>query len=104
MDHLALVTNFLDACPYFHADCSSPGHLKVTATKSTLDSRYGFCNAGWKPALPLLVALHDPSTGQVVGRQPARDLVSRENADEILSHLAANVRHPLALVFQSPPE
>src|SRR6202790_5276715 len=32
MGHLALVTNFLDACPYFHADCSSRGPEPAGAT------------------------------------------------------------------------
>jgi hypothetical protein len=32
MDHLALVTNLFNACPYFHADCSSRGPDPVKAT------------------------------------------------------------------------
>src|SRR5258708_12952231 len=92
MDHLALVTNFFDACPYFHADCSSSSCPKAPASES---GRYKI-----DLRLPLLVAVDDPSAGQVVGRKLDRDLVSRENADEILAHLAGNMRQPLGLVFQ----
>src|SRR6202795_3238889 len=60
--------------------------------------------AGLKPGayknLPLLVAVDDPPAGEVVGRKLHSDLVSRENADEILAHLAGNMRQDPVLVFQ----
>src|SRR5215471_1889224 len=49
---------------------------------------------------PLLVAVDNPPTSQVVRRKLHRDLVSRKNADEILSHFAGDMRQHLVLVLQ----
>src|SRR2546427_1998356 len=66
VDHLALVTNFFNRCPYFHNPCSSLAEL--------------------------FVAVHNPAARQIVRRKLHRNFVSRQNADEILAHLAGNVR------------
>src|SRR5229473_8510614 len=74
VDHLALVTNLFYRCPYFHNPCSS--------------------------LAALLVAIHNPAARQIVRRKLHGDFVSRQNPDEILAHLAGNVRQNLVLVFQ----
>src|SRR3974390_1949588 len=60
-----------------------------------------------KPMLqihPLLVAVHDAAAGQVIGGKLHRDFVSRENPDEVLAHLARNMRQDLVLILQFHPE
>src|SRR6266478_3841436 len=74
VNHLALVTNLFYRCPYFHNPYSSLAELLVT--------------------------LHNPAARQIVRRKLHRDFVSRQNQDEILAHLAGNVRQDLVLVFQ----
>src|SRR5256886_5667977 len=74
LNHLALVTNLFNRCPYFHNSCSSLAEL--------------------------LVAVHNPAARQIVWRKLHRDFVSRENPDEILAHLAGNVRQNLVLVLE----
>src|SRR6516225_4982680 len=49
---------------------------------------------------PLLVAVNDPATRQIIRRKLDGYFVSRQNADEILAHLPGNVRQDLVLVFQ----
>src|SRR6266404_3457158 len=48
----------------------------------------------------LLVAVYNPAACQIVRRELHRNFVSRQNPDEILAHLAGNVRQNLVLVFQ----
>src|SRR5215831_9938224 len=48
----------------------------------------------------LLVPVNDPTPRQVVRRQLDEDLVPRQDADEVLPHLARDVRQDLMLVFQ----
>src|SRR6267378_3407051 len=82
MNHLALVTNLFNRCPYFHAaDSQSDGSKDP-------------------PLQILLVAIHNPATRQIVRRKLHRDLVTSQNPNEILAHLAGNVRQDLVLVFQ----
>src|SRR5216683_4036997 len=50
--------------------------------------------------IALLIAVHDPAARQIVRREFHRDLVPRQNPDEILAHLAGNVRQDLVFVFQ----
>src|SRR5688572_24642712 len=69
-DDLALVAHFLDAASYLHD--SLP--------------------------LRLLVAVDDASPRQVIGRQLHQDPVARQDADEVLPHLAADVRQDPVLV------
>src|SRR6266403_2208390 len=54
--------------------------------------------------MALLVAVHNPAARQIVRRKLHCDLVSRQNPDEILAHLAGNVRQNLVLVFQLDAE
>src|SRR5947208_4036007 len=56
--------------------------------------------AGPTKPVALLVAVHNPAARQIVRRKLHCDLVSRQNPDEILAHLAGNVRQNLVLVFQ----
>src|SRR5271165_5512196 len=53
-----------------------------------------------QPGRNSLVAVHNPSAIQVVGRKFDRDFVSWQNADEILAHLAGNVRQYLVFIFE----
>jgi hypothetical protein len=46
------------------------------------------------------VSINNSSAIQIVGRELDRDFVSGENADEIFSHFAGNVRQNLVFVFQ----
>src|SRR5258708_30829792 len=77
VDHLALVTNFFDACPYFHGS-------------------YSF--------LSLLIAIDNPAARQVIRRKLHRDFVSRQNADEVLAHLAGDMREDLVFIFHGDAE
>ena len=70
MDDLALVTNLLYRCPYFHN------------------------------LLPLFVAVNDPAPGQIVRTELNRHPVARENANEILPHASRNMSQNLMLVLQ----
>src|SRR5580658_9651010 len=57
----------------------------------------------WSQDLPrqnLLVTIHNPAARQIVRRELHRYFVSRQNPDEILSHLAGNVRQHLMLVLE----
>src|SRR5215472_8414808 len=49
---------------------------------------------------PSLIAIDDPSSRQVVRRQLHRYLVSRQDADEVLAHLARDVSQHPVLVLQ----
>src|SRR5207237_8234073 len=53
---------------------------------------------------PLLVAIDDAPARQIVRRKLDGDLVSRQNANKILAHLAGNVRQNLVLVLQLDAE
>src|SRR5437867_741731 len=62
-----------------------------------------FQNHGSKDP-PLLVAVDDAAARQIVRRKLDRHLVSRENANKILAHLAGDVRQDLVLVLQLDAE
>src|SRR6266568_2842256 len=83
MDHLALVANLFHRCPYFHA-------ALLLAPVPKCRNKIG----------PLLISVHNPAARQIVRRELHRDFVSRQNADEILAHLAGNMSQNLVLVFQ----
>src|SRR5712692_11187864 len=51
------------------------------------------------PAGLLLIAVDDASPGQIVRRKLDSDLVSSQNADEVLAHLSGNVCQHLVLVL-----
>src|SRR5229473_3062658 len=72
VNHLALVANLFNRCPYFHDP--SPCFL--------------------------LVAVDDAAARQIVRRKLHGYFVSRENTNKIFAHLAGNVRQHLMLVFQ----
>ena len=88
-DHLALVTDLLDARLYLHV--SSPGH-----------------GAGQRPRAfscgVLLVAVDDAASRQIVGRQLHDHPILRQDADIVLAHLAADVRENPMTVFQLDPK
>src|ERR1700676_446925 len=46
------------------------------------------------------VAVHNPPAIQIVRRKFDRDFVSRQYPDEVLSHLAGNMRQHLVFVFE----
>src|SRR5215472_917320 len=73
------------------SSCYPAPARKATATKSSCDAI-------------LFVPIYDAAAGEVVGGKLHRDLVSRQNPDEVLTHLAGNVRQNLVLVFQFHPE
>src|SRR5215831_1167696 len=52
----------------------------------------------------LLVPVHDSAAGQIVRRKFNRDLISRQNPDKILAHLAGDMRQHLVLVLQLDAE
>ena len=57
-----------------------------------------------RTATPGNVAEHDATLGQVVGREFQRDVVTRNDADVVLAHLAAGVGDQLVTVFQRDAE
>src|SRR5258705_11555882 len=52
----------------------------------------------------LLVAVHDPAAAQVVRRQLDRDLVARQDLDEVHPHLARDVGKHLVSILELDPE
>src|SRR6267378_3276135 len=72
VNHLALIANLFNRCPYFH------------------DPSLCF----------LLVAVDDAAARQIVRRKLHGYFVSRENTNKIFAHLAGNVRQHSMLVFQ----
>src|SRR2546425_3444036 len=48
----------------------------------------------------LLIPVDDASPGQIIRRKLDGDLVSSQNADEVLAHLSGNVCEHLVLVLQ----
>jgi hypothetical protein len=46
------------------------------------------------------IAIHDTAAVQVVGRKLDRDLVTRQDANEVLAHLSRDMRQHLVLVLQ----
>jgi hypothetical protein len=52
----------------------------------------------------LLETIGDSSPRQIIGRQLYRDLVSRQNLDEVHPHLAGYVRQDLMAIFHLDPE
>src|SRR5438874_10852923 len=115
MDHLALVTDLFYRCSNFHYNSNSICCLRVQNTPP-LRSLRSF--AGLKPgtyitvprllagraSIRLLVAVDDSAAGQVVRREFYCYLISGENPDEVLAHLAGNVREDLVLVLQLDAE
>src|SRR5215467_6635035 len=61
-------------------------------------------NQTHKTRQSLLVAIDDAAACQIVRRKLDRDLVSRENTNKILAHLAGDVRQNLVLVLQFDAE
>src|SRR5712692_2140388 len=91
MNHLALVANLFNRCPYFHDPLPLPSR-DYSPFDSTADSL---------KAVPLLlVAVHDAAARQIVRRKLHGYFVSRENTNKIFAHLAGNMRQHLMLVFQ----
>src|SRR5712671_2290364 len=83
VDDLALVTNFLYRCSYFHKPAFSCPLSFFTAFSKNL-----------------FVAIHNPAAIQIVRRKLDRDLIARKDTNEILAHLAGHMRQHLVLVLQ----
>jgi hypothetical protein len=58
---------------------------------------YDFSDRRCREAQELFRPENDPRFRQVVGRQLDLDLVARDDADEMFSHLAGDVREDVAL-------
>src|SRR6185436_20804126 len=52
----------------------------------------------------LFQAVHDPPAVEVVGRELHQHAIARQDADEMLAHLAGDVRQDLVLVVELHPE
>jgi hypothetical protein len=78
-DHLAVLAQLLDRGPNFHEF------------------------PRWDEWV-LLESVNDAATGEIVWGYLDQDPVTRKDADEILSHLATDVREHLVLVLQLNPE
>src|SRR6185295_2539709 len=106
MDHLALVTNLFYRCSNFHYNSNSGytyGSKEPATTLALLACRaeaQHLHNYAGRASIRLLVAVDDSAAGQIVRRKLHCYLISSENPDEILAHLAGNVRQDLVLVFQ----
>src|SRR4029453_769856 len=57
-------------------------------------ARFGRLWSDFAAVLPL--AIDDPALGQIVGRKLDVDLVARNDADEVLTHLARDMGHHFA--------
>src|SRR6476661_5459180 len=88
-DHLALVTDRLDARVDLH------GRSSLLVGWSPRGSARGGVS---------LVPVDDATTGQVVGRELHDDPVLRKDPDVVLAHLAADVREHLVAVAQLDSE
>src|ERR1039458_8097943 len=89
MDDLALVTDFLYRCSYFHI--SSQFSVLSSQSKTTLD-----LNGVENIILTIsIITIHNSSAIQVVGRKLDRYLVAGQDADKVLAHLAGNMRQYL---------
>src|SRR5581483_5767011 len=88
VDDLALVANFLYRCPNLHKN----------------RSRFSFPVSFLAKRKPLFVPVDDPSPRQVVGRKLHGHAVAGKNANEVLAHLAGDVRQHLMFVLQFHPE
>src|SRR5260370_31128256 len=85
VDDLALIANLLYRCPYFHKSVLGRSSLVVGQSTSELSSA---------AAVPtrLFIAIHNPPAIQIVRRKLNCNFISWQNANEILAHLAGNMR------------
>jgi hypothetical protein len=86
-NHLAVLTDGLDAGIDLH--CGSL--FRCLRTRGTPRAVTFQPDTRVRIRLLLLVAVDDPTTGQVVWAQLYDDAVLREDADVVLTHLARNV-------------
>src|SRR5450631_1369681 len=75
VDDLALVTNLLYRCSYFHNPAFS---RLLSAFSKTLKAK----------RRRSFIAIHDASAVQVVGRKLHGHFIARQNADEVLAHFS----------------
>jgi hypothetical protein len=83
-------------------DAFTADHLAVLA--QSFDRRPDFHEFPRWDRWALLESVNDATAAEIVRRDLDQDPVTRKNANEILSHLAADVRKHLVLVFQLNPE
>jgi hypothetical protein len=88
-DHLALVADFLNRCPYFHT-------VKLHLPAAVL-SRVKLPSRSFIP-------INNSPAGQIVRGQFHKNFVTRQDANEILAHLSGNVRQNHMFVFELNPE
>src|ERR1700728_2439755 len=102
MNNLALHADFFDRCPDFHFIDSVPrGNFRGPIPFPKLPEHLpGGRPRHYTQSLELLVPIHDAAARQIVGRQLYRYAVAGQDADEILPHLARDVREHLMLVLQ----
>src|SRR5205823_14480401 len=86
MDDLAFIANLFYRCSYFHRPAfSSRASANV-----------------WRAGL--FITVDNSSAIQIVGRKLHSDFIARQNAYEVLAHLAGNMRQHLMFVLQLHPE
>src|SRR5574340_245614 len=107
-DDLALLTHLLNGRSYFHvwvllqSDTSIYLIAQPQACLFAL-TRYRVSPLP-HPNVPLLEAIRDPAPAQVVGRQLDDDLVARQDADVVHTHLARDVSEHLVPVIEVYPK
>ena len=94
VNDLALVTNFLNGCSDFHRNLTKPG-------AGSPKPEYCYHSGFWLPRLlASLISIHDPASGQIVGRKLDGHFVSGKNANKVFPHFARNMSEHLMFVFQ----
>src|SRR6185312_7467815 len=84
--------------------CDYAGPGKPGPYKTFKDGHGVPCPYNLAVPLPLLIAIDDPATGQVVGRKLHGDLIASQDTDKIFAHLAGDVRQNTVLVLQLDAE
>src|ERR1700733_6980120 len=84
VNDLALVTDLFYRCSYFHNSSQLPGS-QFSVERSNSAS---------------FIAINNSAAVQIVGGKLHRNFVTRQDANEILSHLARHMRQHLVLVLQ----
>src|ERR1700691_819145 len=90
VDDLALVTDFLYRCSYFH----------ISSQFLVLTAQFDLNRVENTILTISFITIHNSAAIQVVGGKLHRYLVTGQDANKILAHLSRNMRQHLVLVLQ----
>src|SRR5580704_1607465 len=97
VDDLALVTDLLYRCSYFHKLQTLFPCLRSFASLRMTPTGSRFAHARLAASF---ITVNNSSAIQIVGRKLYRDFVAGKNADKVLAHFARDMRQNLVLVLQ----